>query len=215
MLKWWESQGTARGETSVFRSMGYLVSVEGVRLGFGRIYATVATTTPPTPITPEDQIPAAQTASGGRELVSTQNGEVQAEVKKVIITITDSRRAVPFCSALDFYVLLMRLMLFAAELGAEGSFGNKYVYDRDNDFTLEIGAMSPEAAQEGELKGKMVGMALQLLGEFMATEKAENRFKQFYGKYYEDGTPKAQMATYQGQPPEGAGRGGEAGLVVL
>ena len=170
-----------------------------------------------TPSPEED--PAAGTSAQGSKIVTLADGTQELTIPamkapsapsnddeiKLTATFKDDPRAPPVCAAVDFYLLLMKMVLHIAEQDPESAFQASKIYDRDLKFTFEMGANSEEAGRRGDLKAKMAVAALGAIAEMMSQEPPRKRFHEFWAKILWNGRPVGQMVMFKGRVPGGGG----------
>ena len=232
VIAWWEAQegGAVYAETN----FGVMIAGVryGVGRVFGMLTGEAGVVSPPNRVdtakkvktrrqnlkpSPEEDPAAAKMSAQGSKIVTLPDGShefaMQAmqratspnndEIKLNVLFRDPSSPAV--CAAVDFYLLLMKMVLHMAEQDADSAFQASKIYDRELDFTFEIGAMSPEAGARGDLIARMAIASLQAMANLMSLEPSRNRFHEFWAKILWNGRPVGQMVMFKGRVPGGGG----------
>ena len=215
MLVGWSDSQQHYAETT------YEPRISGAKLGIGRVYAKAVSST--------------TLSNGAAEPLESVDNSIQKQDKELVAHLpqhpkpgagdeasTVSRRAAPnevavavrvtffqqaklVCQPVVFYFLLMNFLIVVAEKDADDTYTASRMYDRESDFTFEIGATSAEAALEGRLKVRMVIGALQVLAEFMSTQvEPSERFHEFAATFKWNGSVVGRIIMFKGRTRPGA-----------
>ena len=221
VIAWWESQEGGR-----YASTKYGVLIGDERYGFGQIFGTVVgeenMVSPPNEVTtskirrrdmaidPKTDSPATRSITtmpdGSREITDRPSGGTSAsnaDEVKLKVHYREDPKAPILCPGVEFYLMLMRMLMDVAQHDAESSYPYRKLYDQDNDFSFEIGARTPQAGEAGEFLTKMAIHGVQAMATLMADEDPTKRFKEFYAQIFWNKRMVGQMSMYKGRIPGG------------